>query len=146
MLIKSLLKTLSIISLASVALTATREKNDCEAIKDYLSDYKENQCVVNNEGEMIKLNFDDYEIEEKNIKKVLSYNTLTELYYTVNVGENSEAEESKKTFPTEIGNLTNLVKLSLNYRGIEEFHQFISHYRIDLDKSIIPKNSKDLKE
>lgn len=55
MLIKSLLKTLSIISLASVALTATREKNDCEAIKDYLSDYKENQCVVNNEGEMIKL-------------------------------------------------------------------------------------------
>lgn len=35
---------------------------------------------------------------------------------------------------------------SLNYRGIEEFHQFVSHYRIDLDKSIIPKNSKDLKE
>jgi hypothetical protein len=65
--------------------SSKKYKNDCEAIKTYLTEKNINnektieECIYNDNGRLSKLKLDDSKISEDDVKRILSYDTIENL-------------------------------------------------------------------
>eukprot|EP00833_Pecoramyces_ruminatium_P006636 jgi/Orpsp1_1/1180668/evm.model.c7180000074263.1 len=125
MLFKSLLKVINFSLLASLALA-----NDCDDIKNYLNErkivYNDNidECVCNKQGKLDTIKISSKSIEEKDINKILSYDTIRELHYYCGVFSNGDDDihfSVYEQFPKAITKLPNLEILDLSYGGYREY-------------------------
>ncbi|ORX80697.1 L domain-like protein [Anaeromyces robustus] len=131
--LKNLLKGITLILFSnSFAFAKDKKvelKGNCKDIKTYLEekkiDYEESisECEVNRKGKLISINFDNYNLNEDDIKKILSYETIESLSYTVYEG-NIDFTPSYIKFPSEIFNLKNLKELYLKYVGFREYQRY----------------------
>jgi len=110
-------------------------KNDCDAIKKYINkrglNYKKNieKCNVDKNGNVITLDIRCNTLEEKDVNKILSYNTIKKLTYYIGIFGNDTPNEYGENFhfskygyfPSRIPNLPNLEDLTLAYSGLREY-------------------------
>jgi len=72
-------------------------KDDCKEILNYIKDkYPERSCdcTNNSEGEVVELNIINHEFTDEDIKKILSYNTISKLIYTLVVLPDYELDDN----------------------------------------------------
>jgi len=102
-----------------VSIVTADIKGECGEIIDFFDYRHKNSCVkgceVDDEGKVILLKLSGFNITEECVKKALSYNTITTLYYNRAGAEFSNQEYT--LFPPEIANLTNLEELTFFYTG-----------------------------
>jgi len=120
---KSILKGVSFALLASQVF-AQELSGDCKDIETYLSEksleYSSTilDCDVNSSGQVKNLKILDLGLSEEVVKKLLSYQTVTEFYYGVFDVNGDGANFSG--FPKDITKLPNLEELGLSYTGLSE--------------------------
>jgi len=129
MLFKNILNnTLYFALLSSFALTKAK-RDDCEEVKDYVSENVENYaevshyldekvidyCEVNENGEMTILEIRNFMLNEEEVDRVLSYDTVKELVY---LSTTTEFTQDNNEYPPRIGKLTNLETLHLKVADI----------------------------
>jgi len=131
------------------------DKGDCKEIKNYFKEieleYEENvfSCIENSNGELITLKLSNDDLEQKDIDKLLSYNTITSLYYQMYTGyyeEESTIKNRQRKFPSAISKLSNLKELYISYYEIEEWHTHSTYYTNSIEKNIISNLPKDLRK
>eukprot|EP00833_Pecoramyces_ruminatium_P003777 jgi/Orpsp1_1/1177809/evm.model.c7180000062954.1 len=98
------------------------------------------ECITNERGEVISLKINDFRLNESEIKKILSYETINTLYYEA-YQPFSPVKYVKKdeVFPKAILELPNLKELTFNYRHIFNKHRQKSIYYFDLEKGLLNK-------
>ncbi|ORX79312.1 L domain-like protein [Anaeromyces robustus] len=157
--LKFILKALSI-SLVTPFVSAT-ETNDCNEIKDYLEknsfEYEKviEKCVMNDQGKVVELKVNNEELQEEDVNKILSYNTIKDLEYIVGFKFSDEQDTpysyvllphpGYSQFPKAITNLPELENLNFNYNH----HRYIKYYpevvQIPVEDGLL-KLSKNLKK
>jgi len=119
-------------------------KDDCKKILNYIQDkYPERSCdcTNNSKGEVVELNIDNHEFTDEDIKKILSYNTINKLIYTLDDND----EKPDRFFSSAIGELINLEDLTLNYdKIVEEGTRFMPYFGPLTNGTL--KNLKNLKK
>jgi hypothetical protein len=122
---KTLFKGVTFKLLVKLALA-----NDCDDIKSYLEgksqNYEKNisKCEVNNKGEVITLAIQSDTLEEGDLDKILSYNTIKNLDYNYGIFDDGEGDSHFSTYPhfsKRVQKLTNLEELTLSYTGLREY-------------------------
>jgi len=124
--IKNLLKGLNLALLASIAFAS-----DCDEIQKYLQerkiDYNYNirKCVCTKDGKLDTIKITNENLEEKDLNKILSYNTIKNLdyyhgLYCENCDDDVEFSKYDKV-PKAITKLPKLETLSLSYNGYREY-------------------------
>jgi len=121
---KQILKNTLYLALLLSSSALIEAKNDCDEIENYLEknvkDYREismdrdiegiQECDVNKNGEVISLNVLNYMFNEKQIDKIVSYNTITEFKYQLyDNGYNPDFNG----YPAGISKMANLRKLRI---------------------------------
>ncbi|ORX55928.1 RNI-like protein [Piromyces finnis] len=120
--IKSLLKGISLSFLISKVLAQSNK--DCEEIKSFLEeknlvfDEAILSCNEDNTGKVTTLQILDYDLSDEIIQKLLSYKTITNLYYGI-FNLNSD-KTNYSDFPISINSLPNLKELALSYKGVND--------------------------
>jgi len=157
---KFILKTLSF-SLVTPFVLAS-ETNDCNEIKEYITKTSSKpletvieKCIVNDQGKVIELKINNYDLKEEDIDKVLSYNTIKDLKYEVrfDLGE-TEREYARgdflphkgySGFPSAFTKLPELESLYFRYNHIDEVKYFSYSEQIPIDAGFL-KLSKTIKK
>ncbi|ORX78170.1 L domain-like protein [Anaeromyces robustus] len=153
-----ILKALSFLILTSFAFA-----NDCDDIKDYLTKKDDDKisydnviekCTVNDQGKVIELTVVNYYLQEEDVNKILSYNTIKKLKYVVRFNlEYLENYETKiiehpgySKFPTVISKLSELETLEFNYERITtlKYTEFKFNTPIETGSLNISKKLKNL--
>ncbi|OUM62718.1 carbohydrate-binding module family 18 protein [Piromyces sp. E2] len=94
------------------------DKGDCKEIKNYFIenglDNTIDKCVENNNGEVIEIKLSNDNLEQQDVEKILSYNTITSLDYEMYISYDASDSLKKKQseIPTIIYKLTNLKELT----------------------------------
>ncbi|ORX82658.1 hypothetical protein BCR32DRAFT_162166 [Anaeromyces robustus] len=117
--------------------------SDCEKLKEYLKDKRSeiHSCENNNEGKISSLNIFNYDLNEDEVNKILSYNTITELKYLI-YGNRYFSNDIYKDIPSSINNLKNLTSLTIDYA---EIYNSCSRWCPEYYLNVIDKNTlKDL--
>ncbi|ORX76761.1 hypothetical protein BCR32DRAFT_283840 [Anaeromyces robustus] len=140
-LFSTIIKILSLFTLTAPFVYAS----DCKDIKKYFDNKKEgyiyiSKCKENDNGKVIEITFYEKNIPEKDIEKILSYDTITTLDYSTGYDgydfeENPEVEydiRSKVYKLTNLKNLKHLENLSIAYfsevaTGIGFYHYYLGH-------------------
>jgi len=147
--IKNLIKGIWFSTLVSLSL-ASSYSGDCKKIESYIksnvkgsvSNYLQS-CKVNSSGKLTSLKISDSYLTENNIKNILSYKTIKELYY-ISECNSGNCIKKKEQFPSAISKLTNLTKLTFysnHYKGSDESYE---HYYYQIYSNTI-KPLKNLK-
>jgi len=122
-----------------VTATGDEYEGECKELYDFF-DYRNNTslsgCEVDSEGKIISLGLSSYTITEECVKKALSYNTITKLYYYKSGATPYHSPEYTK-FPPEIANLTNLEDFSFSFGGFKDYAKTgIADGALKLSKSV----------
>jgi len=113
---KTLLKTLSLLILASPIVYA----GECEELKEYFEDkgYYIGNCENNADGKVDKIIINDSNMDtdtgltEEDLNKILSYDTITSINYSISVdGYYYRYSDKLDEIPKNVNKLTNLNKL-----------------------------------
>jgi len=129
--LKFLLKATGIALLSSLALA-----DDCKDIKSYIQSkdksYSKNieYCEVDTSGKVKTLYIKNINLDEEDITKLTSYNTIEKFQYFWGIIEDDDSEDGYQTteldgFPKTLSKLTNLKELSLKYYGLREYDRAI---------------------
>ncbi|ORX56528.1 RNI-like protein [Piromyces finnis] len=107
-----ILKSLSLCLLTS--FVNSKALNECEEIKAYLG--HEVNCEVNKSGQVnsLTINIDKNSTKEQ-VEKLLSYDTVTNLEYKINLGFDEYEEENYTDISFAISKLKNLEHLNIIY-------------------------------
>jgi len=133
-----LFETLSFSLVTSFVLAS--ETSDCDEIKEYLENKSFNYtktieiCNINDQGKVIQLKVNNEDLQEEDVNKILSYNTIKDLEYAVvfNIAKESDTPYSYlldphpgyTKFPYAIANSLELEKLNFYYEDI----RYVRHY------------------
>jgi len=128
----------SILFALLISIVTADDKGECGEILDFF-DYRHKiscikGCEVDGEGKVTLLKLSGFNITEECVKKALSYNTITTLYYNRAGSEFSNQEYL--LFPPEIANLTNLEELTFFYTGDIATNTGIEAGALKLSKSL----------
>ncbi|ORX66389.1 L domain-like protein [Anaeromyces robustus] len=122
---------------------ATSYSGDCKEIQKYISKNVNKNvdkylltCKVNSNGKVTQLKISDSELTDENIKKILSYNTITELYYISECNSGS-CVKKREQFPSAISKLTNLRRLSFFSNHYLENKNKYEHYYYKINSNTI---------
>jgi len=114
---KHLLKKVCLFVLPSLVLV-NGYSGDCGKIESYIrknvdknvSKYLQS-CEVNSKGKLYSMKLSDSKLTDENIKYILSYTTIKELYY-ISECDSGNCIKKNPAFPKAISKLTNLTKLT----------------------------------
>jgi len=102
-------------------VTAEGDRGECNEILDFFESRHKISCIkacdIDSNGKVTTLKLDSYNITEECVKKALSYNTITSLYYTKSDYKFFSNDTKYELFPPEIANLTNLEDFTFFYAG-----------------------------
>jgi len=149
-------------ALSFLLLTPFVFADDCGDIKDYLKEKYSNadfediidKCNVNDQGKLTELTVINYYLQEEDVNKILSYNTIKDLTYKVkfkvrDLGHDYQTEVIEhpgySSFPTAITNLPELEVLAFNYENVHNI-KYWSHRNNTLIETGSLKLSKTLKK
>jgi len=107
-----------------------------ERVSDVDSCIKE--CIVNNAGEVTTLKLSDQKLSEAQIKRILSYKSITVLHYMYYCYVNIQCN-IRQEFPKEILDLPNLKEFRYDYNKHYQKRKIHRHYTTVLDSNIINK-------
>jgi len=129
---------------------AKEYKGNCKEIKTIIDKVEYNEltdCVNDNNGNVVSLDiYYNKEIETDDIKKILSYNTLTKFTLTYERSYYySDKHDGFKLILNLISNLTNLEELHIIYSVYDESQTSYYNKFFTIDKNIL-KNYKNLKK
>ncbi|OUM57801.1 hypothetical protein PIROE2DRAFT_17100 [Piromyces sp. E2] len=113
--------------------------DECDKLKDVFEDKSSLiTCEVNSQGKINYLNVDDMDLKESDIKKILSYDTITDLIYELNKGADHEHSGYGK-----IPSFNKLKKLESLIIGYEDTYNTCSDsgYCPSVGLGSLPKNT-----
>jgi len=127
-----ILKSTTFALLSSLVLA-----NNCDDIKNYFKEkgleYNKNikKCDVDSNGKVIALDIESDTLEESDVDKILSYDTIKKLSYYIGIFGNDVNDNTNETenyhfskyeyFSSHIPKLPNLEDLTLSYNGLREY-------------------------
>jgi len=157
--IKFIFKALSFTLLTSFVFAS--ETDDCNEIQKYLEskslDYTKTigKCITNDQGKVIELQVNNEDLQEEDVNKILSYDSIKDLEYNVVFTESDERDTPYSyvlnphpgftSFPSAIANLPELETLCFNYKNIRKVKYRYDLYQIPVEDGSL-KLSKKLKK
>jgi len=156
--LKFLFKILSFSVVTSFVYAS--ERNDCNEIRDYLEKKSLNytstieECGITEEGQVTELKVNNENLQEEDVNKILSYDTIKKLEYIVIFKESEFMDDSYShillphpgfsEFPSVIANLPELEELNFNYKNFRYVKSFPDETLISIDSLKLPKTLKKL--
>jgi len=131
--------------LISISLAAKEYTGNCLEIKKVIEESECDleecliDCKTNNNGKVTTLEIDDIKLVEPEIKKILSYNTITTLRYEAHCPVQGHCIKKEEIFPSVIANLTNLVEFKFNYNRQYQKRKTHRIYYTTIDSDILNK-------
>jgi len=158
--LKYIFKALSF-SLVTSFVFASETNDNCNEIKEYLENKSLNytktieKCNMNDQGKVIELKVNNENLQEEDVNKILSYDTIKNLEYVIvfNEGEEQDTPYSHillphpgySKFPSAIVNLPELEILDFNYENFRYIKYSPDLNYISLEDGLL-KLSKNLKK
>jgi len=136
--------------------------DDCNEIKEYLEKKSLNytttieKCSMNDQGKVIELKVNNEDLQEEDVNKILSYDSIKNLEYIVVFNKSEEPDSlysypiiphpGYSGFPSVIVNLSELEELNFNYNHYRSIKYFPDIKQISIEDEIfkMPKNIKIL--
>jgi len=157
--LKFIFKLLSLSLVTSFVFAS--ETNNCNEIKEYLENKSLNytktieKCNINDQGKVIELKINNEDLQEEDVNKILSYDSIKNLEYVVvfNEGEEEDTPYSHvllphpgySKFPSVIVNLPELEILNFNYKNFRYIKYSPDLNYISIEDGFL-KLSKNLKK
>jgi len=160
--LKLLIKILSFFLVTS--FVSASETNNCNEIKEYLEKKSLNytktieKCSMNDQGKVIELIVKNENLQEEDVNKILSYDTIKDLEYVVVFNSDPEVVDSiysshpliphpgYSDFPYTVTHLPELEKLNFNYENLRyvKYYPYINYTSIEDGTFKLLKSIKNL--
>jgi len=126
-------------------ISANVYKGDCAEIQSIINESKCSEekclkeCIVNSEGKVTTLNIDDIRLTDEDIKRILSYKTISFLNYQAHCPVQSTCIQKDEKFPSVISELTNLKELNYTYNRLYEKRKTHKRYYTTINSNLLNK-------